>query len=107
MVVMAALWLSFIYLAQMDIRNTLRGSPGEHSPLRLALHGLPVALAATACFIVAVRASMAGGGRAQLAVSICLAVLLVLALVLAASPAYAQALSEFVTLPWDNWRYSR
>ena len=107
LVATAALWLSFIYLVQLDIRLTMRGSPGEHSPLRLALHGLPAALAATACFAAAYKASRAKTGRLGVAGGSCLGLLAASTAVLLLLPSYLQTLSEFATLPWNNWSYSR
>jgi hypothetical protein len=48
------LWVSLVFLLQLEVRNRLAGSPGESSPLYLALLGLPaVALVSVACLAAA------------------------------------------------------
>jgi hypothetical protein len=46
----AWLWAAVFYPLQLEARNRLEGTPGESSPLYLALLGLPlVALVSAAC----------------------------------------------------------
>lgn len=97
-----ALWVSLVFLLQLETRNRAAGSPGESSPLHLALLGLPaVAVVSAACLAAALgtrRRSTGPDVARALAASgaLCLLALLALAVV----PSYAGALQEFLTLPW-------
>ena len=96
------MWLSLIYLLQLEARNRLDGSPGESSPLYLALYGLPMVLLATGvCVVVALARrrhnSSADVARAWVAAAT-LTGIAVLALLIV--PSYLGAMTEFVLLPW-------
>ena len=96
------LWAALVFLLQLEARNRLNGSPGESSPLYLALLGLPlVAVVSAACLAAALgrrrrnrppdvtRALLAAGALTSLAL-----------LSLVVVPSYASAMQEFATLPW-------
>jgi hypothetical protein len=96
------LWVSLVFLLQLEVRNRLAGSPGESSPLYLALLGLPaVALVSVACLAAALslRASTSAADitRGLLAAA---GALLVVLVAVAVNPSYAGALREFAALPW-------
>ncbi len=104
----ASLWVSLLFLLQIEARNRLQGSPGESSPLYLALFGLPCVLLATAaCFSALAAVRRAGTGRPVTgALVTCGALLLVIGLSVLLLPWYGGAMQEFATLPWKALRAS-
>jgi hypothetical protein len=96
------LWGCLVFLLQIEARNRLAGSPGESSPLYLALLGLPaVALASAACLAAALgvrRRNTAQDVARALAAAGALCLLGVLSL--SVVPSYVGAMRELVTLPW-------
>ena len=100
--VKVSLWVSLLFLLQLETRHRLAGSAGESSPLYLALLGLPaVAVVTAACLAAALGTRRRNTGqdvaRALAAAgALCLLGLLSLAVV----PSYAAAMQEFVLLPW-------
>jgi membrane protease YdiL (CAAX protease family) len=100
--VTASLWLSLLFLLQLEGRNRLAGSPGESSPLYLAVLGLPSVLLATACTVaarVALRRERRGRDATR-PLALCLTLLVVGAVVVLGMPPYGAAVWEFALLPW-------
>lgn len=97
-----ALWVSLLYLLQIEVRNRLAGSPGESSPLYLALLGLPVVVLATAACVAASLAAHSGRAAAERrrGLGTAAVLLLVAGVGLLAVPSYGRAVQQFATLPW-------
>lgn len=98
----ASLWVSLLYLLQIEGRNRLAGSPGESSPLYLAIVGLPSVVLATACAgaaAAALRRERHGGDGAR-PLALCSTLLLAGGVGLVAVPWYGGAVWEFASLPW-------
>lgn len=97
-----SLWVSLVFLLGLETRHRLAGSPGESSPLYLALLGLPaVAVASAACLAAALATRRNNAGQDVARALITAGSLSLLGLLgLLVVPSYAGALQEFVTLPW-------
>ena len=102
LVATAWLWVALIYLLQLEARNRLAGSPGESSPLYLALYGLPVVVLVSAACLAAGLALRRRNTQADVRRALATAVVLLLVAVAAVAlvPTYAGAMTEFVLLPW-------
>ena len=99
----ASLWVSLVFLLQLEARNRLADSPGESSPLRLALYGVPLVVLATgACLAAELTRRRRGGSAVALLAPGLLLVGAAVALV--GTRSYLGAMQEFATLPWDALR---
>lgn len=98
----ASLWVSLLFLLRLEARNRLAGSPGESSPLYLAIVGLPSVLLVTACTVAAATALRRErcGADGSRPLALCSTLLLVGGVGLVAVPWYSGAVWEFASLPW-------